>query len=284
MSLFAKNCLRISGITLVLGIVLISIALVSGVDIDGAYRKDYVFDFNSEYNVEITSIKIDLSVANLKIKRGDTFSIDAKNMNKNTFNSFVDNNVWTIKDDSDNGFKVFGHVIPLFGKNVSDKKYSVIISVPDDFKPENLDIEMGAGRVELCDMEADNIDFEMGAGELVANQLVVKNYSKLQVGAGKIDIKDLITKDANFDCGVGELVINGDIRGNSKVNCGVGNVSIQLKEPEDRYDFSLSCGLGNININGDNYSFTSDSNIYGSDAEYGFDIDCGIGNVEVRNE
>lgn len=214
MSLFTKNCLRISGIALVLGVVLISIALLSGVDTNGANKKDYVLDFNSEYSDEITSIKIDLSIANMKIKRGDTFAIDAKNMNKKTFNSFVENNVWTIKDEEDSGFKVFGHVIPFVYKNDASKKYSVTIYVPDDFKPENLEIEIGAGSVKLCDMEADNIEFEMGAGELIANQLVVKNGSNLQVGAGKIDIKNLITKDATFDCGVGEMVINGDIRGN----------------------------------------------------------------------
>lgn len=285
MSLFTKNCLRISGIALVLGVVFISIALVGGVDINGINRKDYVYDFNSEYNnEEITSINIDLSIANLQIRRGNTFAIDAKNMNKKTFNCFVDDNVWTIKDDRDNSFKVFGHVVPFFDNADSSKKYSVIIYIPDNFKPENLIIEIGAGKVELCDMEADNIDFELGAGELIANQLAVKNESSLQVGAGSIDIKDLTTKDATFDCGVGEIDIQGDIRGNSNVDCGVGYISIKLKEPENRYDFSLSCGLGNVSINGDNYSFTSDSNIFGSDAEYDFNIDCGVGSVEVTNE
>lgn len=285
MSLFTKNCLRISGIALVLGVVFICIALVGGVDINGINRRDYVYDFKSEYNNdEITAIKIDLSIANLKIKRGNTFAIDANNMNEKTFNCFVEGNVWTIKDDRDNSFKIFGHVIPFFDNDDSSKKYSVTIYIPDNFKPENLDIELGAGKVVLCDMEANNIDFELGAGELIANKIAVKNDSTLQVGAGSIDIKDLSTKNVTFDCGVGEIKVRGDIRGDSKVDCGVGNVSIKLKEPENRYDFRVSCGLGNVSINGDNYSFTTDSNILGSDAEYDFSIDCGVGNVEVTNE
>lgn len=284
MSLFTKNCLRISGIVIVLGVVLVSIALVSGVSINGSNRRDYVLDFNSEYNDEITSIKIELNIANVKIKRGDTFAIDAKNMNKKTFNSYVENNVWTIKDDENNGFKVFGHAIPYFNNDDYNTKYNVTIYIPDNFSPENLVIEIGAGRVELCDMEADNVDLEMGAGELVANKLLVKNESNLEVGAGKIAIKDLTARDVTLDCGVGDIEIKGDIRGNSSANCGMGNISIKLKEPENRYDFSLSCGLGNININGDNYSFTSDSNLFGSDAEYKFDVECGVGNVEIRNE
>lgn len=284
MSLFTKNCLRISGIAIVLGVILVSIALVSGVSINGSNRRDYVLDFNSEYNDEITSIKIELNIADVKIKRGDTFAIDAKNMNKKTFNSYVENNVWTIKDDEYNGFKVFGHAIPYFNNDDYNSKYNVTIYIPDNFAPENLVIEIGAGRVELCDMEAGNVDLEMGAGELVANKLLVKNESNLEVGAGKIAIKDLTARDVTLDCGVGDIEIKGDIRGNSSANCGMGNISIKLKEPENRYDFSLSCGLGNININGDNYSFTSDSNIFGSDAEYEFDIECGVGNVEIRNE
>ncbi|WP_455717541.1 DUF4097 family beta strand repeat-containing protein [Anaerosporobacter sp.] len=285
MSLFTKNCLRISGIALVLGVVFISIALVGGADINGVNRKDYVYDFDSEYNdYDITSIKIDLSIANLEIKRGNTFAIDANNMNKETFNCFVDGNIWTIKDDEESDFKIFGHIVPLFSLDSTDEKYSVTIYIPDDFQPENLEIEIGAGRVDLCDMVADNIDFDLGAGELVANELVAKKGSKVQVGAGQVVIKDLTTKDATFDCGVGEIKVKGDIRGDSKVDCGVGNVLISLKEPENRYDFSLSCGIGNVKINGNNYSFTSDSNIYGSDAEYDFSIDCGVGNVEVSNE
>lgn len=283
MSLFTKNCLRISGIAIVLGVVLVCIALVSGVGINGSSKRDYVLDFNSEYNDEITSIKIDLNIGNVKIKRGDAFAIDAKNMNKKTFNSYVDNNVWTIKDDEHNGFKVFGHAIPYFNTDDYDA-YNVIIYIPDNFAPENLEIEIGAGRVELCDLETDNVDLEMGAGELVANKLLVKNESNLEVGAGKIAIKELTARDVALDCGVGDIDINGDIRGDSSANCGMGNISIKLKEPENRYDFSLSCGLGNININGDNYSFTSDSNIFGRDAEYEFDIECGVGNVEIHNE
>lgn len=283
MSLFTKNCLRISGIAIVLGAVLVSIALISGVGINGSSRRDYVLDFNSEYNDEITSIKIDLNIANVKIKRGDTFAIDAKNMNKKTFNSYVDNNVWTIKDDEHNGFKVFGHAIPYFNNNNYDA-YNVIIYIPDNFSPENLEIKIGAGRAELCDMEVDNVNLEVGAGELVANKLLVKNESNLEVGAGKIAIKDLTARDVTLECGVGDIDIKGDIRGNSSANCGMGNISIKLKEPKNRYDFSLSCGLGNININGDNYSFTSDSKLFGSDAEYEFDIECGVGNVVIRNE
>lgn len=284
MSLFTKNCLRISGIAIVLGVVLVCIALVSGVGINGSNRKDYVLDFNSEYNEEITSIKIDLNIANVKIKRGNTFAIDAKNMNKKTFNSFVDNNVWTIKDDENDGFRIFGHVVPFFNNDVTDAKYQVTIYIPDNFEPKNLEISIGAGRAELCDMETDYVDFEIGAGELVADKLIVNNESSLEVGAGKIAIKDLIAKDVSLDCGVGEIDIKGDIRGSSSANCGMGHISIKLKEPESRYDFGLSCGLGNININGDNYSFTSDSNRYGNDAEYEFDIECGVGSVEVSNE
>nr|WP_294492016.1 DUF4097 family beta strand repeat-containing protein [uncultured Anaerosporobacter sp.] len=284
MSLFTKNCLRISGIAIVLGVVLVCIALVSGVGINGSNRKDYVLDFNSEYNEEITSIKIELNIANVKIKRGNTFAIDAKNMNKKTFNSFVDNNVWTIKDDESDGFRIFGHVVPFFNNDVTDAKYQVTIYIPDGFEPENLEIKIGAGRAELCDMETDTVDFEIGAGELVADKLIVNNESSLEVGAGKIAIKDLIAKDVSLDCGVGEIDIKGDIRGSSSANCGMGHISIKLKEPESRYDFGLSCGLGNININGDNYSFTSDSNRYGNDAEYEFDIECGVGSVEVSNE
>ncbi|MBS5934810.1 MAG: DUF4097 family beta strand repeat protein [Clostridiales bacterium] len=284
MSLFTKNCLRISGIAIVLGVVLVCIALVSGVGINGSNRKDYVLDFNSEYNEEITSIKIELNIANVKIKRGNTFAIDAKNMNKKTFNSFVDNNVWTIKDDENDGFRIFGHVVPFFNNDVTDAKYQVTIYIPDNFEPKNLEISIGAGRAELCDMETDYVDFEIGAGELVADKLIVNNESSLEVGAGKIAIKDLIAKDVSLDCGVGEIDIKGDIRGSSSANCGMGHISIKLKEPESRYDFGLSCGLGNININGDNYSFTSDSNRYGNDAEYEFDIECGVGSVEVSNE
>lgn len=284
MSLFTKNCLRISGIAIVLGVVLVCIALVSGVGINGSNRKDYVLDFNSEYSEEITSIKIDLNIANVKIKRGNTFAIDAKNMNKKTFNSFVDNNVWTIKDDENDGFRIFGHVVPFFNNDVTDAKYQVTIYIPDNFEPKNLEISIGAGRAELCDMEMDYVDFEIGAGELVADKLIVNNESSLEVGAGKIAIKDLIAKDVSLDCGVGEIDIKGDIRGSSSANCGMGHISIKLKEPESRYDFGLSCGLGNININGDNYSFTSDSNRYGNDAEYEFDIECGVGSVEVSNE
>ncbi len=262
-----------------LGFVFICIAKAGGAN--GMAMNGSGLDLQSEYDAEITSIKIELNIGNVKIKRGETFAIDATNMNKKTFSSFVDDDVWTIKDNG-NGFQVFGFDIPFLDNNNSN--YSVVIYVPDDFKPEDLSIKLGAGRVELCDMEATNVVFEMGAGELFANQLVIKERSDLHVGAGKIGIKDLTASSVDLDCGLGEMDIKGDIRGESKASCGLGHISLRLSEPESRYEFKVSCGLGSVKLNKASYSFISDSKIKGDDAEYYFKVECGMGSVEVFND
>lgn len=284
MSLFTKNCLRISGIAIVVGIVLVSIALVSGVNINGANRKDYVLDFTSDYNQDIKSLNIDLSFGDITIKRGDKFSIDAKNMNKNTFNSYVENGIWSISDDTKESLEIFGFSFPFVYNDGPNKNYSVTIYIPQDFNPERLDISVGAGQVTLCDMQADYVDFEIGAGELDAQHLEALTEASFEVGAGKLGIQSFIGKDVSLECGVGEIVINGELTGDSEVECGMGHISIGLSLPESDYDYYLSCGLGNININGDNYSFTSDTNVYGNDAVNNMNIDCGVGSVEITNQ
>lgn len=284
MSLFTKNCLRISGIAIVVGIVLVSIALVSGVNIDGANRKDYVLDFTSDYNQDIKSLNIDLSYGEITVKRGDKFSIDAKNMNKKSFNSYVDNGVWSITDDKDNILEIFGFSFPFFYNDGKGSNHHVTICIPQDFNPERLDISVGAGKVTLCDMQADYVDFEIGAGKLETENLKSLKEASFEVGAGQLEIASFVGKDVSLDCGVGEIVINGELTGDSDVECGMGHIKIGLTLPESDYDYRLSCGLGNININGDNYSFTSDSNVYGVDAKNSMNIDCGVGGVEITNQ
>jgi hypothetical protein len=282
MNLFIKNCLRLSGIAILLGIILIFIAYGSGATLSGADSKDFNFDFTSDYEDEITSISMDLTYGNVSFKRGDKFRIEAEDMNKESFNSYVEDGTWHIEDSKDYQFSIFGLDLPFINiGNDIDTRSKVVIYIPEDFQPDSFNIEIGAGKVTICDLDANEVDFEVGAGLLEAERLNVSGSATFEVGAGKMSVENLIANDSSLSCGLGEMVMKGDLKGDSTVECGLGHIKLELAAKEADYDFLVDCGLGNVSINGSNYSFTSSTQVYGDNAQNEMSIECGVGGIEV---
>ena len=84
--------------------------------------------------------------------------------------------------------------------------------------------------------------------------------------------------DLRLDTGVGKTYIQGVIYGESKVDCGVGNLELKISGSIDDYDFSADMGIGDIRVNGTKYK---NSNWRNSNAPNSLEIDGGVGSVNV---
>jgi hypothetical protein len=70
--------------------------------------------------------------------------------------------------------------------------------------------------------------------------------------------------------------------GHNKIDCGVGNVELDLVGKETDYNYKYSVGLGEFTINDTNYSKGSGDGKKDNNAANDFDIDCGIGSIEIN--
>jgi hypothetical protein len=115
----------------------------------------------------------------------------------------------------------------------------------------------------------------------VVDHAAVSEESNYNVGAGTIELKELQAKDVSIECGVGRVFIEGTITGNNDITCGVGNVELNLDGEEDDYSYDIESGVGNINIEDDHYQSISDKRINNDGAVGAFKLDCSVGNITV---
>ena len=205
-----------------------------------------VADSNIEgikYSEGFSKLDLEIAASNLYIKaEGEEFKIETSKISKSTK---IENKNGTLKVEDTKKIKF-------------QQDSMIIIYVPVGTVLEDIELEIGAGNVNISNLTASNAKIECGAGQVIIDEANLTN--------------------ADIDAGVGKLVYSGYMNSNSKVNCGIGEVEINLYGGEDRYTFDVEKGIGEIEINDNKMP---NETIYGS-GENKISIDGGIGSIKVK--
>ena len=214
---------------------------------------------NENYSSEIRNIKIDVGTSNLVIKKGDKLNITADNVSKR-FKVNEESDALTIKEKSINAFR-------------NKKASKVIITIPSNLN--DLSIDIGAGKLEISDVNTSKFNLDQGAGKVTITNL---NSGKTDIdgGAGELNITNSALEDLDLNLGAGRFYFSGHIAGSSEIDQGVGELILDLYG--DDYTINASKGLGNITINGE---------IYSKDASVGegvnnIKLDGGVGSITIN--
>lgn len=157
----------------------------------------------------------------------------------------------------------------------------ITITIPEDFTAGSFKFDIGAGDVEIEEVMASKADFMVSAGRLVIGHANISDQSNYEVGAGGIELKDLQANDISIDCGVGGVSIKGIITGNNDITCGVGNVELRLNGKEEDYSYEIESGVGSIKVGNHRYTGISDKKITNNGKAGVFRLDCSVGNITV---
>ncbi|MDF2542101.1 MAG: hypothetical protein K0S47_1819 [Herbinix sp.] len=248
---------------------------------NGSTNEDHAtYTYDEKYE-DVESLNFEIGYGDITIEEGDEFSIQGKNFYNEEFESYVEDGIWYIsQDSSDHGF--FGiDIAPeiLFGDY---KAPVIVITIPNDVSLKECYLDLGAGRLEAEKLTAETGNFSVGAGELVIDQLVVLESSEYDVGTGKLEINEMSAQDIYLDCGVGNVNIKGRLTGENTVSCGIGEVVLDLEGNEDEYSYQIDCGIGSVIINNESYHGIIEQRSDTKELENHFDLDCGIGKIELK--
>ncbi len=212
-------------------------------------------DFSEYYN-NINSIEIDVNVSSVNILRGDNFLVEAKGVSDN----FRVNNRRNTLEIEENGWKF-----------LNNNSGEITIYVPSNLN--ELIIDGGSGEIKIEDITADRLELDLGAGLI---EIASSTFYKADIdgGVGVMNANDTSFTALELDSGVGSVTIAGEILGRSTIDGGIGEINLNLSN-ESLYKFIVDKGLGDITVNG-----TSISGTYGN-GENVIDIDNGIGSVNI---
>lgn len=209
---------------------------------------------------ELSGLNLNISSSNLTIKsEGDSYRLETHNIPK-TAKIECKNDVLEIKNE----------------KNLKSES-SITIYVPENVQLSRINLEIGAGNVEISNIEATNIDFSFGAGNVNIQNLKSENPT-IECGAGQVKLENTELTEAKLSAGVGKLIYSGHLNGESRIECGVGDVEMNLEGGKDNYSIKVQKGIGNIKINDESVADNSTTG-EGPNKIY---IEGGVGDINIK--
>ena len=262
----------IKNLAIALGIFL-TIFIISMI-IGGIYLITSVFSTKSDNSIDreintlwmqndenVISLDIDIKFSNLTIKNGDKFLVESNNKNiKYKYNNSsleVEEIKYNLFDNSDVG--------------------EVIITIPSNIRLDSVDIDNGAGSLNIENINANKFNLDLGAGVTIIDNIIVDS-ADIDSGAGKFIIKFGKINNLDFDMGAGTVEITSIITGNNEINSGVGNLKLNLIDNIENYKIKINKGIGKEEM--DNKE-VSDNKIVGTGLNF-INISGGIGTIAVN--
>lgn len=126
-----------------------------------------------------------------------------------------------------------------------------------------------------------NVKITLGAGTLTSKSISLNYERALfEVGAGKVDIDELNANRTDIRCGMGKVGLRGNFNGSTNIDCGMGNVKIVSNQNAFDCSYDAHVGLGSFRFNdfskGGIGNCQSDERKFSH-----FSINVGMGDVSV---
>ncbi len=220
---------------------------------------------------DIREIDIEVSGCAFAIKKSKDadYHLEAENTYK--FQGYV-------KDDT---LFVKGTVDTVVIKNNNDCKITLYVPEnSEERKLDKVDIELGAGSMEIGEMVADKVLLEVGAGQIKASQIACDTFD-VSVGLGEILIDNMQVEKLQGEVAMGHLYLSGAIYEKADVECGMGSLEMVIDGAQADFDYDIDCGMGNIDLGDDSYGGIAQEKRTSNGASKKMIVKCAMGDVDI---
>lgn len=229
---------------------------------DSELLEEYTTISNNVNNIE--SFKIDISNDDIEIKKGEKFEVKT---NDPDVKFYHENSKVKIKSDK------------TFSWHPSNSyRGTIIIYLPNEFNISELDLNLGAGKIDIDKIFVETLLMDLGAGTMTAKEINVYEKATINGGAGNINIYSGTINNLNLKLGAGNASIQSDLTGSNTLTTGVGKLNLGLSRSKDNYKFDISKGLGNIILN----DFDVSEDILIGAGETKIKISGAVGNIIIN--
>lgn len=193
-----------------------------------------------------------------------------------------DNDTLEVHDSTDRKiFSLFGHGVgdaKLVIRIPEDKMFEelkleigaadVDVSLDTQLFASEMDISLGTGQLSGSSAQE---------GKVILNA----KEMNLDIGAGKLELSGIVADTLKADCGAGELSLKHVTAKDVDVESGVGRVVLEMNGRKEYYNYDVECGIGHVVIGDSTYSGLGASKNIDNGADQDMVIECGIGEVEI---
>ncbi len=246
-------------IVAIVGGIVGGIAAIASV-FDGGPDSDIKGDMTTQQlPTNIGIIDIELDATSLTVREGEAFTLQT-----NSQNLRIEQRTGYLEIDERRKLAHYPDGLEL------------ILTIPADMIFTSVEINTGAGHVDIDALTADNIDLDFGAGDVDIHNINARKVADIDGGAGKITIKSGLVRNLDLDMGVGELRLGCLLTGHSDLDLGVGSTYITLPVHPDNYTVRIDKGLGTVTLDGQKVG----SGSYGNGG-HTVSISGGVGSIDI---
>lgn len=200
---------------------------------------------------QVKDIELDIGWGNLIVEKstnGDIF-IDAKDVPEG-YDVGIKGDKFVIKYNEKNGINI-EKLVNLMSKK--DCEPTVKLMLPEKEYDRFL-LNVGAGDANVSGISCSSFTLDCGAGDVDLSDIISADRIDINGGAGDINVRNTSAGGLDIDIGAGDFDFAGTVNGNIDVDCGVGDVTFRLTNPAEDFEnggkYTLSCdkGVGSIDI------------------------------------
>lgn len=131
------------------------------------------------------------------------------------------------------------------------------------------------------DANLTDLKIRIGAGKLISKNVKIScNLGYFDCESGHLSLNFIKSQNTKIHCGIGNLSIVGEFLGKTEIDCGMGNINLNLKGNLQDYSYDGKVGLGSFHINEIKKSGVGQINC--DEKKYNhLSVNVGMGNVSV---
>lgn len=212
----------------------------------------------------VTDIEIDVAAADFTVNTADSF--------------YVESNIVSMSVKVNNGRLKIDDNIETGASLLSADTAVLNVYIPVGYTFGNVDIDTGAGRVDIDSLTTTELELDLGAGEVELKNVSSLDKTEISGGTGDVTATECKFYYSELSMGVGKFNFSGELLGKSSVDMGIGQADIYLHGGKNNYTITVSKGIGAATVDG--HSIDDNNDIFGN-GKNKIDISGGIGEVNV---
>lgn len=131
-------------------------------------------------------------------------------------------------------------------------------------------------------LTAEQININVNAGECeVAEKLKALEKFKADVGAGELELEEVETREIDLSANVGQITADQITADLIDINCGIGSIEAEAVGTEQDYNYEVKCDVGDVTIADSSFSGLGNKRKIENNAGKEIRVECNIGEVEV---
>lgn len=182
---------------------------------------------------EVRSLQMEINSADVEIRQGDAFHVES---NLKDLTVSVENGVLNVRQKHKAGVSYTDGMLTLY--------------IPEGTVFGFADITTAAGKLTVDAIRAETLDLELGAGAVEIGYLEVTREADIEGGAGAVTVADGSLMNLELEMGVGELNLTAGLFGDCDLSFGVGESNLTLLGNKEDYSIEVEKGLGIVTVDG----------------------------------